>query len=222
MNTKNESTTEPLSKKEILYKNNSDFWDSDLKVIDHVVVVVPLRLLLVCNQIASRVDDDEFSIVTDIKNKTLDRIELSEEYYIPKQYVTPGSIEYLPDEYHQRVVIHRHPDELNDFSSTDQKYINQNFDLSLLFTQKDEFVNGLYNLKIEDAIVQIPVEVIVDNGIEEIDISNIERKSMFPEKINSKTIPKDSYPKHIDAEEIMHEMLELNQKVDMMEAYFYR
>jgi len=211
-------------KKNTLLKSNSDCWDSDLIVLDHVTVVVPLKLLLVCNHIASRVDGDEFSIVTDIKSKTLDTIVLSDEYYIPKQSVTAGSIDYLPDEYHHPVVIHRHPDGFDNFSTTDHRYINQNFELSLLYTHQDEFVNGLYNLKIEDAIIQIPVNVVVEDGLAEIDITNIERLNYFDELISRreeiKTIKNEIPNDLIDPEQVMHEMLELNQRVDMMESYF--
>ena len=40
--------------------------ESDLKVVSHELVEVPMLLLLVCYHIAERVDDNEFSIVTDI------------------------------------------------------------------------------------------------------------------------------------------------------------
>jgi hypothetical protein len=38
-------------------------------------------------------------------------------------------------------------------------------------------VNGVFNLKLEHYLVQIPVEIYVDYGLEEIDISNIERET---------------------------------------------
>ncbi|MFZ1320769.1 MAG: hypothetical protein WAT71_04360 [Ignavibacteria bacterium] len=156
------------------FTETSKSWESDLIVIEKMKVVVPLKLLLVCNSIASMLDGEEFSIVTNIKKKTSDTIILSEEYYIPKQKVTSGSIDYLPDEYSHSVVIHRHPNGLNTFSRTDHEFINQNFELSLLYTAEESFVNGLYNLKHEDAIIPIPVKAIIDSGIEDIDISNIE------------------------------------------------
>ena len=149
-------------------------WESDLKIIDKIKVIVPLKILLVCNSIVAKLDGEEFSIVTNIQSKTSDTITLSDDYYIPKQKVTAGSIEYLPDEYSHTVVIHRHPDNLNNFSRTDNEFINQNFELSLLYTEKEYFVNGIFNLKYEDAIIPVPVKPVIDYGLEEIDIANIE------------------------------------------------
>ncbi len=215
-----------------LYKKDKtdkkDCWDSELKVVSCVTVIVPVKLLLVCNHIASRVNGDEFSIVTDIENKTIDKIVLSEKYYIPKQLVSEGSIEYLPDDYHHKVVIHRHPDGINNFSRTDQDFINQNFELSLLYTQRDEFVNGLYNLKADEAIVPVPVQVEIEDGIEELDLANIERiranNNTDPFSITGDKKETDTFKRNnsFDAEDIMHEMLELNNRVDTMESYFYK
>src|SRR5690606_31668268 len=44
-------------------------------------------------------------------------------------------------------VIHRHPDGINSFSSTDEEAINANFELSLLYTEAKGFVDGLFNNK---------------------------------------------------------------------------
>jgi len=149
-------------------------WESDLKVIERMRVIIPLRLLLVCNSIAAKLDGEEFSIVTNISSRSSDTIILSEDYYIPKQRVTSVSIDYLPDQYEHSVVIHRHPNGLNSFSKTDQEFINQNFELSLLYTAEDYFVNGIYNLTHEDAIIPIPVKPLIDYGLEEIDMANID------------------------------------------------
>ena len=100
------------------YKEEStkSAWESDLKVIEKMKVIVPLKLLLVCNSIVAKLDGEEFSLVTNIKSRTSDTLKLSDEYYIPKQRVTSGSIDYLSDEYSHTVVIHRHPNGLNTFS----------------------------------------------------------------------------------------------------------
>ena len=200
-----------------------DPWDSELKVVSRVLVQVPMKLLLVCNNIAERVDENEFSIVTDILERSIDCVCLSDDYYIPKQSVTPGSIDYLPDEYHHSVVIHRHPDDHNTFSSTDKAYINQNFELSLLYTQKDKFVNGVYNLKLEDAIVPIPVKVQVIDGLSDIDITKIEtkRNELFPLPRYERQTEPDA-DNLITAEDILTELRDLSNRIDMMESFFYR
>lgn len=156
-------------------KDKKESWESGLKILKRMQVVIPLKILLVCNQIADKVDD-EFSIVSNINEKDDTELTLSEDFYIPKQIVSHSSIDYLPDEYHFNTVIHRHPDGCNSFSSTDQNYINQNFELSILYTKRDGFVAGQYNLKHESGyLIQLPVEIFVDYGIDEIDITNIQK-----------------------------------------------
>jgi len=153
----------------------SEAWESGIKILKRMQVVIPLKLLLVCNQIAEKVDD-EFSIVSNIAEINDIEITLSEEFYIPKQIVSHSNIEYQPDEYKFNTVIHRHPDGCNSFSSTDQNYINQNFELSILYTKRDGFVAGQYNLKHENGyLIQLPVELYVDYHLEEINLENIQK-----------------------------------------------
>jgi len=155
-------------------KNHSNTWEADLTIINRMQVIIPVKLYLACLQISNRVNSNEFSIVTDIKEKDSIKIQLSDTFYIPKQKVTPGSIDYLPDTYKHNVCIHRHPNGCNGFSSTDKEFINQNFELSLLYTKSEGFINGIYNLKTDEkTIVQLPVEILIDHDFERIDISNI-------------------------------------------------
>ncbi len=167
------------SKSEVIFTEKSEAWESGIKVLDKMDVIIPAKLLFVCDKIAGKVHSDEFSIVTNIKEKDDATLILSDEYYIPKQRVANTSIEYLPDDYNFNSVIHRHPDGMNSFSSTDRNFINQNFELSILYTREDGFVNGVYNLKLDNYLVQIPVEIYIDYGLEEIDISNIERETLL-------------------------------------------
>ena len=154
-------------------------WDSGILVLESVDVIVPVRLLHVCNAISKKVFGDEFSILTSIKEKDENTIFLNDEFYIPKQRVSQTSIDYLSDNYSFNTVIHRHPNGMNSFSSTDRSFINQNFELSILYTREDGFVNGVFNLKHEDYLIQIPVIIYIDYGMEDIDISNIERESVL-------------------------------------------
>ena len=154
---------------------NSHSWEAELKIISKMQVIIPVKLLLICNQIAGKVNGNEFSIVTDIKEKEASKLVLADNFYVPKQKVSSGHIDYLPDVYSHKVCIHRHPDGYDSFSGTDREFINQNFEMSLLFTKSDGFVNGIYNLKTaEDTIIQLPVEIVVDYELEPIDITNID------------------------------------------------
>ncbi|KXK54210.1 MAG: hypothetical protein UZ05_CHB002000938, partial [Chlorobi bacterium OLB5] len=60
-------------------------WESELIIISSIQVVIPVKLYLVCNQIAGNVGGNEFSVVTDIKEKDNQIILLTDEFYIPKQ-----------------------------------------------------------------------------------------------------------------------------------------
>ena len=203
-------------------KTEKSTWESDLKIIDKIKVIVPLKLLLVCNSITAKLDGEEFSIVTNIIERSSDTITLSEDYYIPKQKVNEASIDYLPDEYSHTVVIHRHPDGFNSFSKTDQEFINQNFELSLLYTEKDYFVNGVYNLKYEEAIIPIPVKPVVDYGLEEIDIANIE-PMIYSTRVDSLAGRNETKGLNdIDDflysyEELFNEINELNSRLEFLE-----
>lgn len=227
----NENSDNKESINEVKYeliKSKDSAWDSEINIIRSVKVIIPVKLLVICNHISRMVDDNEFSIVTDIiKNETklIDELRLSEEYYIPKQKVSSGSIDYEPDNYNYSVVIHRHPDGLNNFSSTDQNYINQNFELSLLFTQKEGFVNGIYNMKVEESIVPLPVKPIIDYGIGMIDISNIESKNIFDKDFDIKQEQRRDYrnkkdnfkSSYIDEDDVMWEVMELRGRIDLIE-----
>ena len=178
-------------------------WDSGLEIIRNVDVVVPLKLLLVCDKIASKMNGDEFSIVSKIDQKLRNTIYISEEYYIPKQIVSAARIEYEPDEYNgYDVVIHRHPNGCNGFSGTDMEYINQNFKLSLLYTREDGFVRGLYNLKIsETEVVQLPVEISIHYGSVEVDTSNIKKETFTFDSLGKDFLRTDTI-----YEDLFHEL----------------
>jgi len=162
-------------------KEKVEAWTSGIKLLSKLDIIVPLKLLLVCNQLAEneKIGDDEFSIVTNILEKDDMEITLDENYYIPRQEVSHSSIDYLPDDCEGKsynVVIHRHPDGCNSFSSTDREFINQNYELSLLYTKRDGFINGIYNLKHDNGyLIQLPVQIFVDYGIQEINIENIQK-----------------------------------------------
>lgn len=193
-------------------------WESELNIISSIQVVIPVKLYLVCNQIAGKVGGNEFSIVTDIKEKDNQNILLTDEFYIPKQKVNPSNIDYLPDVYNHSVCIHRHPDGCNGFSSTDKEYINQNFVLSLLYTRRDGFVNGIYNMRLDDkTMIQLPVEIKVDYNLDEIDTVNIiEEKDLFtdddlPARYKGK--------KHLSKKE--EDMDEIESRIDFLEDAMY-
>lgn len=209
-------------------KLSTNGWDAGIKIISRIEVIIPVKLLLVCNQIASRLNDNEFSIVTDIKEKAPAKLILGDEFYIPKQSVGRTSIDYLPDTYSHNVCIHRHPDSLNNFSGTDREYINQNFELSILYTQHEGFVFGVFNHKIDEScIIQLPIEIEVDYNLEPVDISNIQELSdlKFPENIfDDKKVKDIKLEKFNGKDKKMHEddqILDLENRIFCLEEAVY-
>lgn len=193
-------------------------WESELNIISSIQVIIPVKLYLVCNQIAGKVGNNEFSIVTDIKEKDNQNILLTDDFYIPKQKVNPSNIDYLPDVYNHSVCIHRHPDGCNGFSSTDKEYINQNFILSLLYTRRDGFVNGIYNMRLDDkTMIQLPVEIKVDYNLEEINIENIvEEKDLFSDE----DLPaRYKGKKHLNKKK--EDLDEIESRIDFLEDAMY-
>ena len=92
-----------------------------------------------------------------------------------------------------------------------------------LYTKKDNFVNGVYNLKLEDAIVPIPVKVQVIDGLSDIDITNIEtkRNELFPLSKIERQFETDANS-ICTAEDILTELRDLSNRLDMMESFYYR
>jgi hypothetical protein len=199
-------------------QSNEHQWESELNIISSIQVIIPVKLYLTCNQIASKVEKNEFSIVTDIKEKDNQNIILTDSYYIPKQKVNPGNIDYLPDDYHHTVCIHRHPDGCNSFSSTDKEFINQNFILSLLYTRRDGFVCGIYNMRLDDkTLIQLPVDIKIDYELEEINIENIvQEKDLFADEdlIGRRTDKKIQNKKE-------ENLFELENRIDLLEDAMY-
>jgi len=150
-------------------------WKGKTIFANKMNIYIPLKLQLVCNKIAKQVGNNEFSIFCKIEKIEGTNIYLSDFYTIPEQRVSGAFIDYGkdPDEYVD-TVIHRHPDGLNNFSGTDDAYINQNFKCSLLYTKSGGFVHGIYNMDMgENVKLRVEVNPLVDDGLGDIDISNI-------------------------------------------------
>jgi hypothetical protein len=161
-------------------------WGGETTFTNKMNVYIPLKLQLVCNKIAKQVDGNEFSIFCKIKKVDGNDVHLEDFFVIPEQHVSSASIDYGkdPDEYVD-VVIHRHPDGFNRFSETDDSYINKNFKCSLLYTKSGGFVYGIYNMDMgNDVKLRLEAIPIVDDGLDDIDMSNIKFKTYSSPKTN--------------------------------------
>jgi len=150
-------------------------WDSGLKVIDKIKVVIDYGVLLILNNIDKKVINNEFSVL--FKGEFRESAwYVSPEYYIPKQEVSYASVKYIEDlaKYrHQgfNVVVHKHPGTTS-FSSVDDKYVNSHFPVSLLYVN-NQIVNAKVLVSIADNVkIRLPAEVILT--FPEKEIENIE------------------------------------------------
>lgn len=172
-----------------------DFVNKQLVPVKKMKCIVPTELLECIQKIEVGVNrkfgsSNEFSIFIHGDYDNDGNLLVSEDFYIPKQTVTGASVDYLeePDDFYNGC-LHKHPNNCTSFSSVDEKYINSNFDFSLLY------VNG----KISKGVINIPYdgkhriqcELNVCVGKEElvcdIDIDNISRP--LPKKIVLPTTP---------------------------------
>lgn len=152
-------------------------WESGLEVVKSpVTIVVPSSLVNVVSAIEAQIRDSEFSVYVKANMDDVACIVVSEEYYIPDQDVTMASVEYNdPPVDGFNAVLHKHPSGMKVFSSTDDKYINQNFDVSLLWCDK-KFVNAIVNYEIRRGVkLQLEGRVVVDDGttLPSVDVSKI-------------------------------------------------
>jgi len=165
-----------------ILKYNDNIWDSGIKIIKKPRILIPYRLLSICNAIQRKVGHNEFSIL--VKGAwNSEGFKLSTDFVIPKQEVGGASVDYKEDltKYKQQgynAVIHSHPFKSSSFSYADDEHINSHFRASVLYSMGD-FTTAVISIQInEHLLLQVEAEVEVMHEEEEIDIdiSNIQEK----------------------------------------------
>ncbi len=168
-------------------RNYLSVWDSDIKFIDKIKIKIPLKLLLICNKIQEQIGNYEFSLLCKGNFDENGDFILSDDYKIVKQRVSASQIEYNQEHITElkqqgyNTVIHSHHElGLEDFSVTDDEYINKNFLCSILFVNK-KFAKAIMNICIKDNLkLRVNCEIeIMFNYDEEIDTSNIEIYTLY-------------------------------------------
>lgn len=160
-------------------------WNNDVNnVISTVTAVIPYKILILMREVEKYVrNGDEFGVY--LKGQYSNGIlRLSEDYNIPEQYVSRASIDFKEDGGPGfNGVIHKHPAGMKNFSGTDDKYINQNYMFSLIYTNK-EIVSGIVNLEISDGFgrVQLPVNIEVEYPHVELDLTDVNKIKKIPPK----------------------------------------
>lgn len=160
-----------------------DFIHTDLVPVKKIKCIVPSKLLKNIKSIEKCVNSKlggtpEFSIYIHGEFDTNGNFVVGEKFYIPKQNVGSASVDYLedPDPYYNGC-LHKHPDGCKSFSGTDDKYINSNFEFSLLYVCKN-ISKGIINLKYHSTYrLQTELNVVIDDEDEnvEFDITNINK-----------------------------------------------
>lgn len=154
---------------------------SEVEIIESVFCYIPKKIEDVVKIINKQLPSDEFSIFVkgsfDPNSKVYT---IEEDWFYPEQKVSTASIDYKEDNSNFNGVIHKHPSGCKNFSGTDKKYINQNFEFSILW------VNGgwgeaIANIRTNFGIVQLPMQV-----LERMDVT-IEEEKEIRELVNRKT-----------------------------------
>lgn len=175
--------------------NGSEWTSVKLVPVDKIECKFPFELLKslrqVDNGVKQKIGDVEFSVYIHGEFNDDGVFVISEDFYIPKQKVSGASVDYLeePDNYYNGC-LHKHPKGVTTFSGTDKKYINSNFDFSILY------LNG----KIQTGIINVPyhanrrlqstLKIVVDNDPDMVcgfDLSNIEKRVVTHKKKDDDT-----------------------------------
>lgn len=156
------------------YGRRETVWETEVEVILKPTIVVDAKVIRILKAIERKVVGTEFIVL--FKGKwERGKFYVSGEYYIPEQEVEHSHAKItgeVPPEYN--VIVHKHPDGVLKFSSTDYEYINRNYDASLLWVQG----------RINDATVRIitperwfiiHADVEIGEEEENIEIEGIER-----------------------------------------------
>lgn len=144
-----------------------DHWvNENVMTITKVKCKVPAFLTNVLKAFTIKFPRDEFSIFCKFSwNEALRRIEVNTEYFVPKQRVSSAHVDYdedSPDGFGG--VIHKHPTGCSRFSGTDEEYINQNHDLSILW-EDNRLREGKIRINTPYGRISLPLEFIEDEEL---------------------------------------------------------
>lgn len=131
------------------------------EIVKRLTCYVPKSIHNVVRSANTALPRDEFSFLLKCEIDWEEGIvDVSEEWYFPEQVVSAASVNYKEDAAGFNGVMHKHPGKMKTFSTTDDKWINQNFEVSILWID-DEFCNGRINIPTPAGRVQLPLDVVV-------------------------------------------------------------
>lgn len=139
-----------------------DHWTNEsVRIVKSIKCYVPKYIVNIMKALDEKFTSSEFSIFGSIDyNKKERQFEVDTVYFIPKQKVSMASVDYFEDAPEGfNLVIHKHPRGCRSFSNTDDTYINQNFDYSLLW-EGGKFVSGQVRLNTEYGMLCLPLDIV--------------------------------------------------------------
>jgi len=159
-----------------------DWINTEIVPITKIKCYVPKELYSAIRNIEECVNkkfgsSNEFSIYIHGEFDEEGDLIVSRDYYIPKQKVGGASVDYQeqPEKFYNGC-LHKHPSGCTSFSGVDKKYINSNFEFSLLYVN-EKINKGIININYYgNRRIQVDLDVITEPPtFEAINIDNIEK-----------------------------------------------
>lgn len=166
-------------------KKAGDHWVNEgVKIIDKIECFIPTFIINVLRSLTREFPHDEFSIFLKFSyNEDKRRIDVGSEYYIPLQTVSGASVDYEegpPEGFNG--IAHKHPNGCRHFSGTDDTYINQNYDLSILW-EGNELREGQLRVNTPYGRIKLALEFVteVENlpTIAKEDLAKIKKRQVY-------------------------------------------
>lgn len=166
-----------------------DHWTNEsVRIVKSIKCYVPKTISNVMKALNKKFISSEFSIFCIMDyNKIEKQFEVDDIYYIPKQKVSSASVDYLedaPEGYN--LVIHKHPRGYRSFSGTDDAYINQNFNFSLLW-EGGNFVAGQARITTEYGQLSLPLDINEEDDV--LPVIPLEQLKKIEEKVYQYKFP---------------------------------
>jgi hypothetical protein len=123
----------------------------DLEFISRGTIYVPKSIVAIMSAFCRFASGNEYGIFlcSDINREDFSAT-VQDVWVLPDQSVSPAAIHF--NEHREDIsfntICHRHPTGCNSFSSTDNEYINQDFDVSFIFQEHGVISDALINFQI--------------------------------------------------------------------------
>lgn len=166
-----------------------DHWvNKGMIIVKSIPCIIPRSIENLMLEINKHFIDTEFSIFAkSFYDEEKKRIIVEKDYYIPKQEVTMAGVDYNegpPEGFN--TVIHKHPTGCTSFSPTDDTYINQNHDYSLLW-EGGRFISGQVRFRSMFGMTKLPMIIERESlGLEVVGLDNISRRKVHVTTVGGK------------------------------------